>query len=387
MVRKAANFLACNGPVTQQDRWEEDGGYSPFTLAVEVAGLLAAAEIADLMKETDIACYLRDLADCWNDNIERWTYSTNGDLARQIGVDGYYVRIAPSETDCAASPTEGFVPIKNRPPGEGLERASHIISPDALALVRFGLRAPDDLRILNTIKVIDALLKAKLPQGPGWYRYNDDGYGEHDDGSPFNGNGVGRVWPLLAGERAHYELDAGNLSGARELLLTMEQSTNGSRLLPEQVWDRPDIPQRELFLGKPTGSACPLVWAHSEYIKLVRSLKDGRIFDQSPQTVKRYRVEQRKAVFWEWRFNNKCRTMPQGRTLRIAVMTQAQVHWSDDGWQSAHDAATRDTGLGVYVVDLPTSSLEAERKIVFTFFWSQAQRWEGTDFFVTVEGS
>src|SRR6266566_5270648 len=203
MVRRAASFIACNGPVTQQDRWEEDAGYSPFTLAVEVAGLLAAADIAEAVSQSDVAAYLRDLADTWNESIERWTYSTNGDLARQIGVDGYYVRIAPPETDCAASPTDGFVPIKNRPPGQDNEQASHIISPDALALVRFGLRAPDDPRILNTIKVIDALLRVKLPQGPCWYRYNDDGYGEHADGGPFDGTGIGRPWPLLAGERAH----------------------------------------------------------------------------------------------------------------------------------------------------------------------------------------
>ena len=91
-----------------------------------------------------------------------------------------------------------------------------MISPDALALVRFGLRAPDDPRILNTIKVIDALLRVKLPQGPCWYRYNGDGYGEHEDGSPFDGTGIGRPWPLLAGERAHYELAAGtSASGGR----------------------------------------------------------------------------------------------------------------------------------------------------------------------------
>jgi glucoamylase len=385
MVRRAAAFIACNGPVTQQDRWEEDAGYSPFTLAVEVAGLLAAADIADIVSESNIAVYLRDLADTWNENIERWTYSTNGDLARQVGVDGYYVRIAPPETDCAASPTDGFVPIKNRPPGENLDRASHVISPDALSLVRFGLRAADDPRILNTIKVIDAILKAKLPQGLLWYRYNDDGYGEHADGAPFDGTGIGRPWPLLAGERAHYELAAGNVAAAEALLATMESSTNGSRLLPEQVWDGPDIPSRELFLGKPSGSACPLVWAHSEYIKLVRSLKDKRVFDQPPQTVKRYRVEQRTSVYWEWRFNNKCRTVPKGKILRIAVMARAIVHWSQDGWQTAQDVSTQDIGLGICFADLPTSDLDPGHSVVFTFFWPQAHRWEGTDFGVTIE--
>jgi glucoamylase len=251
--------------------------------------------------------------------------------------------------------------------------------------VRFGLRAPDDPRILDTIKVIDALLKVKLPEGPCWYRYNDDGYGEHADGSPFDGTGIGRPWPLLAGERAHYELAAGNKSAAEELLSAMEFFTNGSRLLPEQVWDAADIPERELFLGKPSGSACPLVWAHSEYIKLVRSVKDGKIFDQPPQTVKRYRVEQRRSVYWEWRFNNKCRVVPMGKTLRFALIEPAMVHWSDDGWQTTHDIISRDTGLGIHVVDLPTSQMDHGHNVVFTFYWQQAQRWEGADFSVMIQ--
>ena len=385
MVRRAAAFLAANGPVTQQDRWEEDAGYSPFTLAVEVAALLAASELAEEAHEPQVAAYLRDLADTWNESIERWTYAIESDLARQVGVEGYYVRIAPPESACAPSPIDGFVPIKNRPPGQNLDRASHVISPDALALVRFGLRAPDDPRILNTLKVIDALLRVELPQGPAWYRYNDDGYGEHADGAPFDGLGIGRPWPLLAGERAHYELAAGNLKLARELLASIEGSTNGSRLLPEQVWDQRDIPERELFFGKPSGSACPLVWAHAEYIKLVRSLREGRIFDQPPQTVKRYRIEKRTAIYCEWRFNNKCRVVPRGKTLRIAVQAPAMVHWSQDGWQTAHDLPFRDTGLGIYVADLPTQSLDAGHTVVFTFYWPQAERWEGTDFEVTIE--
>jgi len=385
MVQRAAAFIACNGPVTQQDRWEEDAGYSPFTLAVEVAGLLAAADVAEAVSQVGSASYLRDLADIWNDNVERWTYSTNGDLSRQIGVDGYYVRIAPPESDCAASPTEGFLPIKNRPAGQNWEQASHIVSPDALALVRFGLRAPNDPRILNTIKVVDALLKVRLPQGACWYRYNDDGYGEHADGGPFDGTGIGRPWPLLAGERAHYELAAGNLEGAKDLLRSIEFSTNGSRLLPEQVWDSPDIAERELFLGKPSGSACPLIWAHSEYIKLVRSLKDGRIFDQSPQTVKRYLVEKRRAAYFEWRFNNKCRSMPKGKDLRVSLLVPARVHWSDDNWQTTHDSNTVSTGVGIHAADLHTSGLAAGRTVVFTILWLNDQRWEGTDFSVSID--
>src|SRR5208337_2418435 len=144
---------------------EEDAGYSPFTLAAEISALLAAADIAELTGHSDASSTLRDTADAWNNNIERWIYATGGDLAQQLGVEGYYVRISPPDTDGAASPTQGFVPIKNRPPGSAVERAFHIVSPDALALVRFGLRAPDDPRILNTIRVIDALLSVQLPQG------------------------------------------------------------------------------------------------------------------------------------------------------------------------------------------------------------------------------
>jgi glucoamylase len=385
MVSRAASFLVRNGPVTQQDRWEEDAGYSPFTLAVEVSGLLAAADCADGVGQKDIATYLRETADCRNENIERWIYAKGSDLAQQIGVDGYYVRIAPPETDGAASPLEGFVPIKNRPPGESSGSASHLISPDALALVRFGLRAPDDPRIVNTVKVIDALLRVKLPQGYCWYRYNGDGYGEHADGSPFDGTGVGRPWPLLSGERAHYELAAGRPQEAEKLLRVMEESTEGSRLIPEQVWDAPDIPERELFFGKPTGSACPLVWAHAEYIKLRRSLRDGKIFDQPPQTFQRYVVEKQKSTYFGWRFNNKCRSMPAGKKLRLELIAPALVHWSLDGWRTTQDTSTRDAGLGVHLADLPADQLASGGELVFTFYWTRENRWEGVDYAVMVE--
>jgi glucoamylase len=386
MVHKAVSFIIRNGPVTQQDRWEEDAGYSPFTLAAEISALLAAAEIADLTGHGDQAQTMRDVADAWNDNVERWTYANGGDLAQQLGIGGYYVRIAPPDTDGAASPTQGFVPIKNKPPGQDGDRAYHIISPDALALVRFGLRAPDDPRIVNTLRAIDALLAVELPQGPCWYRYNGDGYGEHRDGSPFDGTGIGRPWPLLAGERAHYCLAAGHRDEAEALLTVMENSTLGhSRLFPEQVWDSADIPELELFRGKPSGSACPLVWAHSEYIKLRRSIRDSKIFDQPPQTVQRYLKEKHVRQIFGWRFNNKTRNIPRNKTLRITLLSPAVVHWSIDNWTTVHDTDTRDTGLGIHILDLPTASLPAGGEAVFTFFWPNGKRWQGTDFRVEVE--
>jgi glucoamylase len=384
MVRKAASFIAANGPVTLQDRWEEDGGYSPFTLAAEIAALLIAADLAQAMNQPGPAEFLRQMADTWNENIERWTYATNTDLARQIGVEGYYIRIAPDDGDGAASPLQGFVPIKNRVMSANAP-AVEIVSPDALALVRFGLRRPDDPRILNTIKVIDALLRIKLPNGPAWYRYNGDGYGEHDDGSPFDGAGVGRPWPLLAGERAHYELVAGRADAAEALLGVMESSTGTSRLIPEQVWDRDDITERELFAGKSSGSACPLLWAHSEYIKLRRSLIEGRIFDQPSLTVERYLVRKQQPEYFNWRFNNKPRTMPRGKKLRILLMDAAMVHWSLDNWQTSSDDYTKGSGWNLEHCDLPTDRLAAGQQIVFTFRWKDTGQWEGRDFSVVVE--
>jgi len=383
MVRRAAEFLVRNGPVTQQDRWEEDPGYSPFTLAVEIAALLAAAELAD-QREPAIAGYLRETADAWNLGIERWTYVTGTELARRIGVDGHYVRIAPPEEADAASPAGGFVPIKNRPIEQSSQPASHIISPDALALVRFGLRAPDDPRIVNTVKVIDALLKIDTPDGPAWRRYNGDGYGEHEDGQPFNGTGIGRPWPLLSAERAHYELAAGRPSQAEALRDALSSFANSGGLLPEQIWDAADIPERELLFGKPSGSAMPLVWAHAEYVKLCRSLEDGQVFDMPPQPVQRYQLEKLESPHSIWRFNHKCLSIPTGRILRIEVLEPAMVHWSLDGWRTVLDSETRDTRLGLHVADLATRHLAPGTHVSFTFRWPMADRWEGVDFEVTV---
>ena len=384
MVKRAAGFILRNGPVTGQDRWEEDGGYSPFTLAVEIAALLAAADLADKMAEPEQAVYLRETADIWNSLIERWIYATGTALAKDVGVDGHYVRIAPPETADAASPLEGFVPIKNRPPGDSTQRASLIVSPDALALVRFGLRAPDDPRIRNTVRVIDALLKADLPAGPCWRRYNGDGYGEHEDGKQFDGTGVGRPWPLLTGERAHYELAAGNRVGAEALLSALEGFASDGHLIPEQVWDAPDIPERELFIGRPSGSAMPLVWAHAEHVKVLRSLADGCIFDMPPQPRQRYQIDRVGSRHAVWRFNHKCRYMAAGLILRIELPAVASVHWSADGWQTVHDTPSRNSGFGVHFADLDTTKLPAGSTIVLTIRWTADSRWEGIDYQLTI---
>lgn len=383
MVRRAAGFIVRTGPVTDQDRWEEDAGYTAFTLAAEVAALLCAADLADEAGEAKLGIYLRETADIWNDNIEHWTYAKGTDLARQVGVEGYYVRIAPSSPSGGAS-LRGTIEIKNRPGGGDTLPATSVVSADALALVRFGLRCANDPHVLNTLKVIDALLKTDTPYGPAWHRYNDDGYGEQADGSPYDGVGIGRAWPLLTGERAHYELAAGRKDEAERLLHTMESFANAGGLISEQVWDSEDIPDKNLYCGKPSGSAMPLVWAHAEYVKLLRSIRDNRIFDMPHQTKERYLDKQTPSLYASWKYNNKIRGMVAGKTLRIEVHTPATIHWSTDGWRSSYDTDTRDTGIDIHIADLPTEDLEEGGQVAFTLYWKDAGKWEGIDFSVSV---
>jgi glucoamylase len=383
MIEAAAGYIIRNGPTTQQDRWEEDSGYSPFTLAVEIAAFLAAADAMAAAGNNAMAQYLRETADGWNEQIDNWTYATDTELSRQLGIDGYYMRIGFAGSDGAFG-SRGLIPIRNRPDGNEALEAGELVSPDALAYVRFGLRAADDPRMLNTVAAVDALLRRELPAGSYWYRYNDDGYGEHADGAPFNGSGIGRLWPLLTGERAHYEIAAGRLEEAKRLLATFEASASVGGLLPEQIWDSEDIPERELFLGRPSGSAMPLVWAHAEHIKLLRSLRDGAVFDMPPQTHARYVKSKPAPAPIVWRTTSKVSRIAVGRILRLEFLEPVSVRWSSDNWAITTDSESRATGLGTFICDLPTQSLAAGSEVRFTILWTQQGKWEGTNFVVVI---
>lgn len=381
MVRKAAAFLIRNGPVTQEDRWEEEAGYTPFTLAVEIAGLLAAADMIAQEGDFDAAEYLREIADWWNESIERWLYVKNTTLCRQCNVEGYYVRVTPSERLQDAPPNSPEIILTNLPGDQCRANYFDIVSVDALALVRYGLRAPDDPRILNTVKVIDAILKTETSRGPLWHRYNRDGYGEHADGSPYDGTGIGRGWPLLCGERAHYELAAGNWEEAFRLLRVMAGYAGVGGLIPEQIWDSPDIPQRSLFNGHSSGSSKPLVWAHAEYITLLRSLRDKAVFGMPSQTKQRYLHDRVRSNYAVWKFNHQLPFWPVGKRLRIQADSPGTVHWTRDHWQTSNDLVLIPlVSLGIYFADLPVETLPENSEVQFTFFWEQAQKWEGTNF-------
>lgn len=289
-VRRAAEFLVRRGPVTEQDRWEENRGYTPYTLATAIAALVSAAELADERGAGELAGRWRTAADEWNASIERWLYVTDTPLAREVGVEGYYVRLSRPEAERTGALRDSMVEVKNQPPGANVTfPVWEIVSPDALALVRYGLRRADDPRIVNTVRVIDATLKRETKSGAVWRRYTHDGYGEDVNGAPFLGSGIGRGWPVLTGERAHYELARGDRGAAKGLMQTMvRQSEAGSGLFPEQIWDADDIPERCLCNGGPSGSAMPLVWAHAEFVTLLRSLRDKEVFDLPPACATRY---------------------------------------------------------------------------------------------------
>ncbi len=361
MVHRATCFLLKHGPVSQQGRWEATAGYSVYTVATEIAALLASADFAEGEGRTGQAAFLRETADAWNDSIDELLYARGTPLAEEHGIDGYYLRVTPPETIEREEVGHLKIMMPNLPFGRKHQRAIDIISPDALALVRFGLRAADDPRMVNTVKLLDATLKVETATGPVWLRSTMDGYGEHADGAPFGKTGIGRGWPLLAGERGHYEIAAGNHSYALELLKTMARQTSQCGMIPEQVWDAPDIPDRYLFNGHPAGSGMPLVWAHGEYIKLLRSLHGGAIWDLPTQTVKRYIVGKSPASFQIWTSTQRRGWLDRGKDLRIDLDAPATVKWTVG--DVAQTSSTRDTGMQVHTVTLAVGDAVGGSKV------------------------
>ena len=108
-------------------------------------------------------------------------------------------------------------------------------------------------------------------------------------------------------------------------------------MLPEQVWDEADLPEAKMVKGKPTGSAMPLCWAHAEYLMLVRSFKDGRIYEQPPLTYERYAKQKRGSDYEIWTLAHQIQKIPSGKKLRIIMAAGGLVHWSADGWSTAYD--------------------------------------------------
>jgi glucoamylase len=377
MIARALGFIVRNGPITQQDRWEEDAGINAFTLSICIAALVEGAEWL-APKARDFALLL---ADYWNAHMEDWTAVQDTALARRCGVRGYYIRNAPTEREINPRALLDVMPIKNLAHDPALT-AEEQVGIDCLQLVRFGLRRADDALIVDTLKVIDQLLKVDTPSGPSWHRYNGDGYGEHPDGAPFDGVGRGRAWPLLTGERGHYEVAAGK--DPLPYLQAMLAMSGVGGMLPEQIWDSDPIPARRLSPGRPSGSAMPLVWAHAEYIKLLASRKLGYPYDRPPATWRRYQGRPPAIRHAVWSPSLPIQEIGAGQTLLIALSAPGSVHWGIDGWQSSQDTPTQDTGLGLHVAELPTQALRAGQRMVFTYQRVDTGEWSGRDYTIMV---
>ena len=350
MVRRALGFIARSGPVSPQDRWEENSGVNAFTLSVCIAALVSGAQFLSSASEG----FALELADYWNARLDHWTAVYDTALARKYGVHGYYLRNTPTAALIDNAALSRVVPVKNNMHDPGL-LASEQVGVDFLQLVRYGLRSPEHPLVRDTVTLIDALLRADLPQGPCWYRYTGDGYGEHPDGRGYDGTGQGRPWPLLTGERGHYELlRTGN---ALPYLQAMAAMAGQAGMLPEQVWDKDAIAKRDLYKGRPTGSATPLAWAHAEYIKLACSIIEGKPVDRPESLWARYRERPLQTHTWYWSPQTPIRILPQSIRLGFCLPRPATILWNT-GKGGYQQLATYDPGLGVNVARLPLQNDE-----------------------------
>ena len=249
-----------------------------------------------------------------------------------------------------------------------------------LLFVRYGIIDPNDPLIVDSLKVVDKILKVDTPYGPSWRRFNNDWYGQREDGSAYKGVGMGRAWPLLTGERAEYELAAGH--DVAPFIKAMEGFATDTGLLTEQVWDSEDIPEAHMYLGKPTGAAMPLMWAHAEYIKLLRSAQDGRMFDLIDEVSDRYLGNYHSQPIEVWKFHRQVTKIEKGTILRIQADKPFKLLWSNDNWDSKQEIeSTNVAELSLDYVDLESDKLTP---IEFTFFWNDSNNWEQGNYTVEV---
>ena len=290
-IKPAANFVVARGPSFGSERWEEQSGFSPSTIAAEIAGLLAGADIADTNGDAESARLWRAVADDYQRSIKGWTVTTNGSKS----ADPYFIRLSKTgDPNAAISYNVGNG-------GPTLDQRD-IIDAGFLELSRLGMFAANDPAFANSLGVVDATIKRDTDSGPGWLRYNGDGYGDGTtDGHPWapSNKGTGHLWPALTAERAEQSLQLGDRAGAAQLLDTMARYSSGFGLIAEQVWEEPDLAASPFgtdptlasigFVnGKPAGSASPLVWSAGSFVRLAADLRAHRLVDQPANTVERY---------------------------------------------------------------------------------------------------
>ncbi|MBW7957725.1 MAG: hypothetical protein H3C68_07515 [Deltaproteobacteria bacterium] len=372
MVKSAASYTARNGPFGLK------GGASPSTLAYGISALVAAAHWAREMREIKESDYLFSVADGWHTKIEEWTFIKCGCMGE--GAPGHYMRM-DGERPVALSPEEqdfhALVFDKDKP-DRFTEHRRGIFDTGFLDLVRLGVRGPRDPNIVNSLRAVDSLLRFEHHGRISFYRYEGDGYGEKGDGSPFDGSGTGRPWPLLSGERAMYEIAADGFP--EKYLESLEASANEGLLFPEQIWDSTDIPELKLLKGRGTGSAAPFIPAHAEYIKLLRSMRDRECFDTIKEVRERFVECLTSLPIAEWKKGMEIGSAKSSETVRIASSREAHIVWTDNDWATRNEEPMKGTGLGIWHRDFDAGKLKPGAKLVFTFRYADTGEWEGRDY-------
>jgi glucoamylase len=300
-IQQAADYIVANGPATPQERWENQGGYSPATIAAEIAGLVCAADIAEANGDQASADRYLGTADNWQKNVEKWTVTNNGPLANHP----YYLRITKD-----GKPNVGTTYNIGDSGPNGIDQR-RVVDTSYLELVRLGVKPANDPNIVRTLDVVDSPtildhqkvgLKVDTPNGTFWHRFNFDGYGETREGEPWDigftpcelttcletQKTIGRAWPIFAGERGEYELAAGR-AGAAERLASIAATGNDGYMLPEQVWDEnPPSGTAGFTPGEGTFSATPLAWTHAQFVRLAWSMDAGRPVERPDIVFDRY---------------------------------------------------------------------------------------------------
>ncbi len=294
-IKPAANFVIGHGPSFGPERWEEQGGFSPSTISAEIAGLVAAADIAKANGDTQSAQVWLGVADDWQRSVEGWTVTTNGPLASHP----YFIRLSKTGDPNAAISYN----VGNGGPTLDQRR---VIDAGFLELVRLGLKPFNDTTVTESLPVVDATIETNTASGPGWHRYNGDGYGDGStNGHPWppTGQGTGHVWPLLTEERGEYDLVSADKATALTLLDTMRRFGSGVGLIPEQDWELPDLAPSPFGTdptvasigfqnGHPAGSAAPLTWSAGVYVRLLRDISENKLLEQPANTFNRYVAHQ-----------------------------------------------------------------------------------------------
>ncbi len=373
MVRGAVRFLVNAGPLSPQDRWEENPGISAYTLAATIAALRGASSF-DFLAPLD-SLHASSVARDWEQRIDDWLYVSETNLDAHYGTAGHYVRINPSLADAR----HGTVQIRNRE--QTIRPVADVVGFEFLALVRYGLRSPHDARIVDTLRICEAELGVTIGEHRHFYRYEADGYGEHTDGSPFDGTGIGRAWPLLAAERAIHAVLSGE--DERPFVSAILASRTKGGMIPEQVWDGGAIDAYGLRPGLPSGSAAPLVWAHAELLKIVSALRTGRAVEQlGCMTAKTDPPDPSvSCVTAHWRSDLPVSSVPADASLLIESEREFMLHIGVNGWNELEDISSEPIGLGRFGVTI--ENLKALRSVEFTRQWVDGS-WEGLDHIIDV---